>query len=41
MAAHRVTADEAFRLLVAKSQSENTKLHDVAAQFVTHASAPR
>lgn len=30
MAVHRCTADEAFRMLVDRSQYENVKLHDVA-----------
>ncbi|MDQ0383138.1 GAF and ANTAR domain-containing protein [Amycolatopsis thermophila] len=34
MAARRITADEAFQLLVGQSQRENTKLHTVSARFV-------
>ncbi len=30
MAVHRCTADEAFRMLVERSQHENVKLRDVA-----------
>ncbi|WP_410631108.1 ANTAR domain-containing protein [Amycolatopsis sp. cmx-4-83] len=35
MALHRITADQAFDLLVAQSQQQNVKLRDVADQFVT------
>lgn len=38
MAVNRVDADEAFRLLVERSQRENRKLRDVAAEFVASAS---
>ena len=34
MAAHRISADEAFRRLVKRSQDGNRKLHEVAAEFV-------
>ncbi|SFW75059.1 GAF and ANTAR domain-containing protein [Amycolatopsis australiensis] len=34
MALHRITADEAFGLLITQSQQRNVKLHDVAEQFV-------
>jgi ANTAR domain-containing protein/GAF domain-containing protein len=36
MALRQVSADEAFRLLVAQSQRENIKLHDLAVRFVAH-----
>ncbi|MET8851885.1 GAF and ANTAR domain-containing protein [Amycolatopsis sp. NPDC004625] len=35
MAAHRITAEEAFQRLVKRSQDGNRKLHEVAAEFVT------
>ncbi|SMC53598.1 GAF and ANTAR domain-containing protein [Lentzea albidocapillata] len=34
MAVHAITADEAFRLLVAQSQRENVKLHALAERFI-------
>ena len=34
MGAHRITADEAFDMLVDKSQRQNVKLNQLAAQFV-------
>jgi transcriptional regulator with GAF, ATPase, and Fis domain len=34
MAAHRVTADEAFTLLVEQSQTQNVKVRDLAQQFI-------
>ncbi len=34
MAAHRISAEEAFQLLVKRSQDGNRKLYDVAAEFV-------
>ena len=34
MGAHRIPADEAFAMLVAKSQRQNVKLHHLAAQFI-------
>ncbi len=34
MAAHRITAEEAFQRLVKRSQDGNRKLHEVAAEFV-------
>ncbi|GHF50439.1 GAF domain-containing protein [Amycolatopsis bartoniae] len=34
MAARRISEDEAFQLLVARSQRENVKLHTIAARFV-------
>jgi GAF domain-containing protein len=34
MGAHRIPADEAFDMLVDKSQRQNVKLHHLAAQFV-------
>jgi AmiR/NasT family two-component response regulator len=34
---HRVTADDAFDLLVARSQTENRKLRDVARDVVNEA----
>ncbi|EMD26058.1 GAF and ANTAR domain-containing protein [Amycolatopsis azurea] len=34
MAVHKVSADDAFRLLVTESQHSNTKLHEVASHFV-------
>ncbi|OZC38752.1 ANTAR domain-containing protein [Rhodococcoides fascians] len=34
MAVHRITADEAFALLVARSQRDNRKVHDIAREFV-------
>jgi GAF domain-containing protein len=34
MGAHRISADEAFDMLVAKSQGQNVKLKHLAAQFV-------
>ncbi|WVH84892.1 ANTAR domain-containing protein [Lentzea sp. DG1S-22] len=34
MAAHTITADEAFRLLVQQSQRENVKLHTPAERFI-------
>ncbi len=34
MAAHTITADEAFRLLVERSQRENVKLHALAERFI-------
>ncbi|MEU4674002.1 GAF and ANTAR domain-containing protein [Amycolatopsis sp. NPDC023774] len=37
MALRRISADEAFSLLVEQSQRENVKLRDFAARFVTHA----
>ncbi|MFD8491788.1 ANTAR domain-containing protein [Amycolatopsis sp. NPDC059657] len=40
MAAHRITADEAFQKLVARSQQENIKLHEVAARFVAEVTSP-
>jgi GAF domain-containing protein len=39
MAAHRITAEEAFQLLITESQHTNTKLHDVAVRFVRATSA--
>ncbi len=38
MVLHRVSADDAFELLVKASQERNVKLHEVAQQFVTSAS---
>jgi len=38
MAAHGISADEAFQKLVEQSQRENEKLHAVAARFVAEAS---
>ncbi|NIH84394.1 ANTAR domain-containing protein [Amycolatopsis granulosa] len=35
MAARRITADEAFQLLVGQSQRENVKLHTISARFVS------
>jgi GAF domain-containing protein len=40
MAVHKVTADEAFGMLVRLSQDRNEKLNDVAAEFVATASKP-
>jgi AmiR/NasT family two-component response regulator len=40
MAAHRIGEDEAFQLLVARSQQENVKLHTIAARFVADSSRP-
>ncbi len=40
MADHRITADEAFRRLVALSQRSNTKVRDVAARLVESRSVP-
>ncbi|MEU4742928.1 GAF and ANTAR domain-containing protein [Actinosynnema sp. NPDC023658] len=40
MAVHRIDADQAFRLLVDRSQRENVKLRDLAEQFVKDATAP-
>ncbi|MEV6905170.1 GAF and ANTAR domain-containing protein [Amycolatopsis sp. NPDC051372] len=37
MALRRISADEAFTLLVEQSQRENVKLRDFAARFVSHA----
>ncbi|HEX3791572.1 MAG TPA: GAF and ANTAR domain-containing protein [Pseudonocardiaceae bacterium] len=37
MAVHRIGAEEAFTLLVERSQQENLKLRDIAQQFVTQA----
>jgi GAF domain-containing protein len=37
MAARGLTADEAFTTLVERSQRDNVKLHDIAAQFVADA----
>ncbi|MFD4253689.1 MULTISPECIES: ANTAR domain-containing protein [Amycolatopsis] len=34
MAARRISADEAFQLLVGQSQRENVKLHTISARFV-------
>jgi AmiR/NasT family two-component response regulator len=34
MAVHRITADEAFALLVDRSQRANRKVHDIALEFV-------
>jgi AmiR/NasT family two-component response regulator len=34
MGAHRIPADEAFDMLVDKSQQQNVKLNDLAARFV-------
>ncbi|WP_241257707.1 MULTISPECIES: ANTAR domain-containing protein [Nocardiaceae] len=34
MAVHRITADEAFALLVERSQRANRKVHDIAMEFV-------
>lgn len=34
MAVHRITADEAFALLVERSQRANRKVHDIALEFV-------
>ncbi|OXM57557.1 transcriptional regulator [Amycolatopsis thailandensis] len=39
MAVHKVSADEAFRLLVTESQHNNTKLHEVASRFVRSVTA--
>jgi hypothetical protein len=39
MATHKITAAEAFELLVVRSQRDNDKLHDVAARFVAEVSA--
>ncbi|MFE9750211.1 ANTAR domain-containing protein [Saccharothrix saharensis] len=36
MAVHRVTADEAFAMLVDRSQRENVKLRDFAERFITN-----
>lgn len=40
MAVHRVPADEAFALLVERSQRENRKLRDLAERFVDEVSRP-
>ncbi len=37
MALHQVPAEEAFRLLVERSQRENVKLRDLAGRFITQA----
>ncbi|ALG12122.1 ANTAR domain-containing response regulator [Kibdelosporangium phytohabitans] len=37
MAMRRISADEAFTLLVEQSQRDNVKLRDLAARFITHA----
>jgi AmiR/NasT family two-component response regulator len=34
MAVRRISADEAFELLVTQSQQQNVKLRDLAARFV-------
>ena len=34
MGAHRIPADEAFDMLVDKSQRQNVKLNQLAAQFI-------
>lgn len=39
MAAHRISAEEAFQLLVKRSQDGNRKLYDVAAEFVAAVTA--
>ncbi|MDT7724486.1 MAG: hypothetical protein QOI21_1062 [Actinomycetota bacterium] len=39
MATHKITAAEAFEMLVVRSQHDNDKLHDVAARFVAEVSA--
>lgn len=39
MAAHRITAEDAFQLLVKRSQDGNRKLYDVAAEFVAAVSS--
>ncbi|MEW2499851.1 ANTAR domain-containing response regulator [Amycolatopsis sp. CA-161197] len=39
MAAHRITAEEAFQRLVKRSQDGNRKLYDVAAEFVAAVSS--
>ncbi|MCE6997315.1 GAF and ANTAR domain-containing protein [Saccharothrix sp. S26] len=40
MAVHRVSADEAFTMLVDRSQEENRKLRDLAEHFVDEATRP-
>jgi len=40
MAAHGISADEAFTRLADRSQSENRKLRDLAAEFVAKATCP-
>jgi GAF domain-containing protein len=40
MAAHRITADEAFTMLVDRSQRENRKLRDLAEDFVDEVTRP-
>ena len=41
MSAQAKTADEAFKILVAKSQLENIKLREIAKRIVEDASRPR
>jgi AmiR/NasT family two-component response regulator len=41
MAVRRISADEAFTLLVEQSQRENVKLRDLAIRFFNHATCPR
>ncbi len=41
MAVHRISADDAFALLVDRSQRENRKLRDLAEHFVDEATRPR
>ena len=40
MAVHRISADEAFTLLVDQSQQENRKVRDLAEQFVDETTRP-
>ena len=40
MAVHRVSADDAFTMLVDRSQQENRKLRDLAEQFVDETTRP-
>lgn len=41
MGAHRISADEAFEMLVARSQRQNVKVHELATRFVTEIIASR
>ena len=40
MAVHRVSADDAFTMLVDRSQQENRKLRDLAEHFLDDAIRP-